>query len=161
MLITNLFLSAAASAAENITDINAVMNNGMSIQEKLEMSLKMLADGLGTVFLVLVLLWGILSLFRVIFYDIPNKKNKDNSNKSENSDADIIEPYAEITEETEETEAYEDNKDDDQLIAVITAAVSAYMETENNTDTANESNINTSFRVVSFKRVKNGEWNRS
>lgn len=155
MLITNLFLSAAPAAAENITDINAVMNNGMSIQEKLEMSLKMLADGLGTVFLVLVLLWGILSLFRVIFYDIPNKKNKDNSNKSENPDADIIDAYEEITEE------YEDNKDDDQLIAVITAAVSAYMETENNTDTASEGNTNTSFRVVSFKRVKNGEWNRS
>lgn len=146
--IPNIFLAAAAS-------IEDVMNNGMSFQEKTSMSLEMLADGLGTVFLVLIILWGMLSLCRVIFYDIPNKRKSSASSDSDKADSDTVD---------EESAVYDadtlDAEDETQLIAVITAAVAAYREAENLENGVENSEADTSFRVVSFRRAKSGEWNK-
>lgn len=66
--------------------------------------------GIVTVFIVLILLWGILELFRVIFYH-PERDQK----PAENSET-VQVPAAQ--------------EDDTQLIAVITAAVAASMGTQ-------------------------------
>ena len=154
MYISQFFLAAAGAAAETSAaamDMVSAMNNGMTTAEKLSMSGQMLADGLGTVFLVLIVLWGVLSLFRLFFYDIPNRSKGGKP---------AAVPAAE--EETEETPlpVQEQTQDDTELAAVLTAAVAAYMEAENQTADAPETS--TAFRVVSFKRAKHGNgWNKS
>lgn len=159
MYLPNILLDASTTAVTNVADS---MNNGMTIQEKVTMSLEMLADGLGTVFLVLILLWGLLSLFRLVFYDIPNKRKKDAHAPSEPQDTPDDTPVAEASSESYDEVAYEAQYEDEtQLVAVITAAVAAYMDTENEANGIVADDINTSFRVVSFKRKSGGEWNKN
>lgn len=97
-------------------------------------------EGLGMIFAVLALLWGILELFRV-FMD-PKKK----APKTEEQPAAVP---------AEETPAVVAESDDAALIAVISAAVAAYLEAEGN------ETYSGGFRVVSFKRAGNGSaWNQ-
>jgi Oxaloacetate decarboxylase, gamma chain. len=154
MNIPNIFLAAADTAAniaetiaENTADIQSVMDNGMTTAEKVEESGKMFADGMGTVFLVLIVLWGIIALFKVFFYDIPNKKAKAVSESAVPAPEQAVAPQQQPT-----------APDDSELIAVITAAVAAYIADENGSDVPVPE---TSFRVVSFKRMKNGGWNKA
>jgi len=158
MNIPNIFLASSdvvttliETVEQSSDDIQSVMNNGMSTAEKIDESLKIFADGMGTVFLVLILLWGIIALFKVFFYDIPNKKAKVKS---------VTEPTEAVAEKTVyiETQPVAAVTDESELIAVITAAVAAYIANENG-DTIPVPE--TSFRVVSFKRVKNGGWNKA
>lgn len=95
--------------------------------EKIEISLVMFARGMGTVFIVLMILWGIISLFRV--FSMERKPAK-------------AEPKAVDTlkEETEE----ESSADDNAVIAAIMAAIEAYR--------SEEGNAGLPYRVVSFKR---------
>lgn len=97
--------------------------------------------GMLMVFAVLALLWGILAIFKAIFAGKTPKEKK---------------PEAEKTAPLQETPApvAEEQSDDAELVAVITAAVAAYMSDEG--DPA----ANGGFRVVSFKRVREGRsWN--
>jgi len=49
--------------------------NAASIAENLsQYALPTAVVGMGTVFAVLIILWGVLELFRVIFYEIPKRK---------------------------------------------------------------------------------------
>ena len=105
--------------------------------------------GMMMVFAVLATLWGILTLFKLVFVGKTPKEQKapkaPKAPKAENkpqiatADVSAAAPVAQ--------------SDDAQLIAVITAAVAAYMA-EEGTDYAG------GFRVVSFKRVRGGRtWN--
>ena len=67
--------------------------------------------GLGMVFLVLAILWGVLAIFKVLF---------SGEKKSEKTNADL--PVAPVA----EPEPVEAEADDGELIAVITAAIEAY-----------------------------------
>ena len=88
----------------------------------------MVLIGMVTIFAVLVLLWGCLALFKVIFHDLPEKKK---SNKS--ADAEDV---------TLTAAPVKVNTANDEIVAVIAAAI-AMAESENN---------GLKFRVVSFKR---------
>ena len=97
-------------------------------------------QGMATVFLVLILMWGVLGIFRIIF----TKKD----NKEKNSSAPVVEAPA------PEPQAEDESVDETELIAVITAAVAAYRAAES--DGASDNG----FRVVSFKRAStNRSWN--
>ena len=88
--------------------------------------------GMGMVFTVLALLWGVLAIFKVAFVKKPKKKEETLSEA----------PSAAPTVE----EAPADTAEDDlALIAILTAAVAAYREAEGETADG--------FRVVSFKRA--------
>ena len=49
------------------------LDAGLSLAEKFSLSGEMLLRGMGTVFMVLVILWGCLSLFKV--FSTPEKKS--------------------------------------------------------------------------------------
>ena len=98
--------------------------------------------GMGMIFAVLGLLWGVLSVFKLVFAGKTPKAPK----TVEKTPAAAPEVKAAPT----PVAAAEDNG---ALIAVITAAVAAYMA-ESGESTGS------GFRVVSFTRVKGGKpWN--
>ena len=84
--------------------------------------------GMATIFGVLCILWLCLVLFRVFFHDIPERKAANN----------ILEPTVEI----EESYASGDVQNEDEIIAVIAAAIAM----------AESTSHGSTFRVVSFKR---------
>ncbi|MCC8170165.1 MAG: OadG family protein [Oscillospiraceae bacterium] len=95
--------------------------------------------GLAIVFSVLVVLMIVLYLFKVIFYKDPNKKKMADTKQEP---APTIETAPAVTEET----------DEEELIAVLTAAVAASL----NTSTYN-------LRIKSYRRTDNKmpAWNRA
>jgi len=116
----------------------------LTMEEKLALSGEMLLKGLGTVFMVLVILWALLSIMGKIFGAqqkkpaAPKQVAPKEAPKAEPAPAAPAAPVA----------------DDGALIAAITAAIEAYR--------AEEGSSALPFRVVSFKR-KNGSggWNNS
>lgn len=75
--------------------------------------------GMGTVFAVLGILWGVLELMRVIF--APKTKKEPPAEAATSASAPVVAPIA-PTPVADETE-------DEELIAVLTAAVAASLKT--------------------------------
>ena len=119
----NAMINAAVLAE---SDINSVLNNGLSFSEKASLSLKMILIGMGTVFAVLFIIWLFLSVFRLVMDKAKKKK----------APAPASPAPIETSGET---------PDDGALIAAITAAITAYREEEG-------SPAPSSFRVVSFEK---------
>ncbi|MBR7033080.1 MAG: OadG family protein [Clostridia bacterium] len=133
----NAFISAAVIAE---SDINSVLNNGLSFSEKASLSLKMILMGMGTVFAVLFIIWVFLTIFRLVMDKAKGvKKNK-----------------APVTAAPAPVGTDNGNEPDEgALIAAITAAVTAYREEEG-------SPAPSSFRVVSFeKRGASRPWKKN
>lgn len=118
-----------------------------SWSDRLSLSGEMLLRGIGTVFFVLALLWGILELFKVFVYTIPQKKAQAaskpasqikekpaSSAKAKPVAAPIVTPVVPTVATPQPQEA--------ELVAAISAAIAAYLDQPT-----------TSFRVVSFKRT--------
>ena len=103
---------------------------------------KMTFMGMLMVFSVLAILWGVLAIFKVIFAG-KTPKVKD------------VKPAPAPVKPVEKVETDVQNTSNDELIAVLTAAVAAYMAEENGGEPSAEG-----FRVVSFRRVGGGRaWN--
>ena len=103
------------------------------------------AIGMGMIFAVLALLWGILSIFNLVF----GAKKAPKAAKVEAPKAAKVEAPAPVAEPTPAESS------DDALIAVIAAAVAAYRADENGGVEPDGS-----FRVVSFRRIGGGRsWN--
>jgi sodium pump decarboxylase gamma subunit len=111
--------------------------------------------GLGMVFAVLALLWGVLAIFKMIFVGKSPKEpkqpkpSKSKAPKKENVSQpdDVIAAVIAAG-----LQAYEADRvtNDTALIAILTAAVAAYRE---------EEGTEGGFRVVSFKRASSRAWN--
>ncbi len=113
--------------------------------ERISYSLEMTALGLLAVFAVLAILWGVLALFKVIMYDMPQKKAKA---EPKEEPAVAFEPVAPVPVIAQ---------NDDETVAVIMAAISAYIAA----DPALAEEYAGGFRVVSFKRVRDkASWNK-
>ena len=125
----------------------------MTLGERFEYAMQGTATGMLMVFAVLGLLWGIVSLSKVVFYDIPLKK----AEKQEKARQSAIENKAAAVEETVAVSEIveEPAGDDGELAAVITAAIAAMLDSE---EYKNE--FVGGFRVVSFKRSANSAWNK-
>ena len=118
---------------------------------RLQLAGLMILMGVGMVFLVLAILWMVLVIFKMIFA-------KDSAN-AEKAAKDAAKAAAKAEKEAAKTVAQEAEKaaaapapapaSDDQLIAVITAAVAAAIEA----DPALSSQFASGFRVVSFKKT--------
>ncbi len=106
---------------------SSVTIGGDNWLEMLAFGAKILLIGIGTVFAVLALIWGALTLFKIFFHDLPAKRAA--QKKAE-------EPEAPAVQETVEETS------DDELIAVLAAAIAA----------AEADAGGKKFRVVSFKR---------
>ena len=106
----------------------------------------MIVQGMGMVFLVLAILWMVLLIFKKVFYKDPAKQEKKEEAPAPAAPA---APAASVAPAAPAA-------DDGALVAAITAAVAAYIDS----DPALSSQFAGGFRVVSFKK-KNGKtsWN--
>jgi sodium pump decarboxylase gamma subunit len=105
--------------------------------------------GMGMVFAVLGLLWMILTVFKLVF--VGKDKNKSSLSSAEESRSQR-KAAAPRTNTVTEVASQPSVQSDEEIAAVITAAITAYM--------AEQGIPADGFRVVSFKRVKNGRsWN--
>ena len=103
---------------------------------------KMTLLGMMMIFAVLGALWGVLAIFKLVF---AQKTPKAKTSVPTSAPIKAEEPAEIVT----------PDKSNDELIAVITAAVAAYMAEENGGETSTSG-----FRVVSFRRVGGGgAWN--
>ena len=109
----------------------------LTLAEKLSIGGEVSLMGIAIVFLVLALLWGILELFKVIFYTIPNQKKEKALAASE--------PASVTADTADEAEEAPDTSSDEELVAAITAAITAYRA-------SCEPTARGGFRVVSFRR---------
>lgn len=107
--------------------------------ESLLLGLRVMLLGMGMCFIILMLLWGVLELFRIFLYrKKPDEKQYDVEKAIEAADAPVI-----------ESSSYAG----DELIAVITAAAAAYLSAEaKEKAAAGEPVPDTRFRVVSFRK---------
>lgn len=105
--------------------------------------------GMGMIFAVLGLLWGLLSVFKLVFTEKTPKAPKPVKVKAaDDKPAEKVENKV-----APAPVAAAATQDDGALIAVLTAAIAAYMAESGEEYTGG-------FRVVSFTRVKGGKpWN--
>ena len=107
---------------------------------------KMTVLGMGMIFAVLSLLWGILVLFKVIFV------KRDTMPKVKELQKEAVKELPEVVKQEAGIASEQAATDDAVIAAVITAAVAAYM--------AEQGISEDGFRVVSFKRAQNQRaWN--
>lgn len=111
----------------------------MPIGERVTYALQVSLIGMLAVFAVLTIIWGALVLMRIVIEAITKQKNK------KNKGSDTNEPAVEASAE----EASSVDYDDEQLVAVITAAVAAARAEEAKKDGRTAGG----FRVVLFKRT--------
>ncbi|MCD7711369.1 MAG: OadG family protein [Firmicutes bacterium] len=132
--IGKLLLDANADGAEELATVG----------EKATTALQVFLLGLGTVFVVLIILYIVITLMGKIFYHDDKKKA---------TKAAVPEPAAEAV--ALENAVPEQETDDGELVAVITAAIAAFSE-------AGGGESVPGFRVVSFKRASTATpWNRN
>ena len=116
-----------------------------NVADALEYGLPMSLFGFAIVFGVLVLIWGILALFKVFFYTIPNaKKNPQQPKvKKEAPKPEVkAEPVKVVAAPASVVQAV---SNDGEVVAAIIAAIEAYRS-------ANGATAPGGFRVVSFKK---------
>ena len=112
--------------------------------ETLTMMWQTVLLGMGMVFSVLAILWGILSIFKLVFVGKSPKAENPAAKKEVKAEPAAAPAPVSVPEA----------QSNDELIAVLTAAVAAYMA-EEGTPVADGS-----FRVVSFRRVGGSRaWN--
>lgn len=141
----NMSLTTAATN-EAVTDAVTGMGGAFS-PERIKLSVEMLVVGMAMIFTVLAVLWLVLKIFAAAFGAKDVKKASAKTEPERVADTAAAAPLP----QTDLTVA---NDSDEELVAVITAAIAAY-RAEN---TANESVGG--FRVVSFRRVGGGRaWN--
>ena len=138
----------------HINSVSVFMaSDQMGFSERIAYGGQVFLIGMVTVFAALALLWGVISIFKIFMYDIPQKRIKKKAEEelmahcAESDGAKAAESAAPVS--TAPAAA----ADDAQLIAVITAAIAAY-----NIDP--ETGCALPFRVVSFRRSKGANgWN--
>lgn len=138
--MNRFFLTAADVAADAVETVSEDLGGFMS-PERLELAGQVFLIGMGMVFAVLALLWGILALFGKVM----------TRTKKQTAPAEPVapvEPAAPVAEEPVADAATVAETDDGELIAVITAAVAAAIES----DEELSSRFASGFRVVSFKK---------
>ena len=127
---------------------------GLSPAERAEYALQGTVTGMLMVFAVLGLLYGIVTLSRVVFYDLPNKK-KEIKPKKKGKKAIVVEDDEEEISALCDPSVIVPEHDEGELAAVITAAIAAMLDSE---EYKNE--FVGGFRVVSFKRSTERAWNK-
>ncbi|MBE6646143.1 MAG: hypothetical protein E7611_00715 [Ruminococcaceae bacterium] len=126
-----------------------------SFNDRLGYAVQGTVTGIVMVFAVLTLLTLILYISKYVFYDIPNKgkeraRDAKNAGSIQPAEPIVVSDPVPVT-----PAAPAEAQDDGELVAVITAAVAAMIESS---EYKNE--FVGGFRVVSFKRSEKTAWNR-
>ena len=131
-----------------------ISGENLTFAERFEYVLQGSVTGMLMVFAVLALLCFIVYLARVLLYDMPNKKKEKMAAKPKSEEKqEEANTVTTVSNDTSNADASGTN--DGELVAVITAAIAAMLESE---EYKNE--FAGGFRVVSFKRSSQGAWNR-
>ncbi len=131
----------AAAAAQSGEDLGGFMSS-----ERLELAGQVVLIGMGMVFAVLALLWGVLALFGKLMTSGKAGKAKDGEPASATEEV----PAAESAVQPDEAPAAETAEaDDEELVAILTAAVAAAIAS----DEELSSRFASGFRVVSFRKA--------
>ncbi len=160
--IMTVGVCAAAQPNDPQTDTDAsdyplyeIEGEDMKMSERIEYAIQGTVTGLVMVFAVLGLLAIVVSLSKVVLYALPRKARaaaaaeaKAEAEKEEQIMAQTAPVAAPVAAPIAQA-------DDGELIAVITAAVAAAIESG---DYGSE--FASGFRVVSFNRVNTGTWNK-
>lgn len=156
MLHMNLSVAALAGSGA-ATSIEDVMNNGMSLSDRLLYGLRMTAVGMLTVFAVLGIIYLVMLIFRAVFYH-PAPKAPEPAAPIASAPAPAPAPAAAKKPAPAPAAPAAPAQNDDAIVAVLTAAVAAILADEaaaNGTEAL-------PFRVVSFRRTGNAKgrgWN--
>ena len=128
-------------------------SDAMNFGERITYGGQVFLIGICTVFAALALLWGVISIFKIFMYDIPQKRIKKKAEEELMAHCVESDSAASVEAAVPANPAPTAEADNAQLIAAITAAITAY-----NTDT--ETGCALPFRVVSFRRSKGANgWN--
>ena len=133
----------------NITVIAAQAEANTQVIEDFSERLSLFGEvtllGMGTVFIVLAILWGLIALIG-FFFDLHNKKvaAKNSAAKEKAASAAAKVPATPVA---EQTPAQQDNNG--ALVAAITTAIAAYIDA----DETLQEEYSGGFRVVSFRRA--------
>ncbi len=133
-------------------ELDKIDGSELDLSERLSYALQGTATGLLMVFAVLALLAIVVSLSKVVLYDLPRKARESAAAEAK---AEQEKEEAIMAQTAPAPVAPVVQNDDGELIAVITAAVAAAIESG---DYGNE--FESGFRVVSFNRVSTGTWNK-
>lgn len=107
----------------------------MEMSDAIPFGLETVLLGMGVVFLALIILWAVLSVFRLVFYKpATDEKKAAEASKPQSKSEPVSESVTEVTTLPQ--------TDDAELVAVITAAIASMLDAPH-----------TSFRVVSFRRT--------
>lgn len=131
----------AAKAEQSGEDLGGFMS-----PERLETAGQVVLIGMGMVFAVLALLWGVLAIFGKVMTSGNKKKTADE--QPAEAPAPVAAP-AELPEEMPAGETGTAAEDDEELVAALTAAVAAAIAS----DEELSSRFASGFRVVSFKKA--------
>ena len=147
---------SAGAAAETVAETE------MELVERIVFSVEKTFLGLGRVFLVLAILYGVVLLMKLFFHDIPNRKKNEKSKveshgkKNKAASSDVEAPPAPVSVTPAVASVPTPASDADaRLTAAITAAIAVYLEKE----AAQNGALPTGFRVVSYQK-RSGAWNR-
>lgn len=155
IIATAIFVTLFTLTATAAEKLPQNMHGGdMPFAERVEYALQGTVTGMLMIFAVLGLLWGIVSLSKVFLYDMPNKKKEEKTNKVKSKKVVMVEDDEEISAAFDPSFIVPAH-DEGEIIAVITAAVAAMLESE---EYKNE--FVGGFRVVSFKRSTERAWNK-
>ena len=138
----------------HINSVSVFMaSDAMNFGERITYGGQVFLIGICTVFAALALLWGVISIFKIFMYDIPQKRIKKKAEEELMAHCAESDGVKAAETAAPAAPAPAAKADDAQLIAVITAAIAAY-----NTDP--ETGCALPFRVVSFRRSKGANgWN--
>lgn len=142
---------AAETTAESDYGLGVIEGEDLGIMERIEYALQGTVTGLLMIFAVLALLAIVVSISKVILYDLPRKRRERAKARAEKENVTTM--VSDITPEPVPAPAAQ--TDDGELVAVITAAIAATIESGEY-----GSEFASGFRVVSFKRVNTNTWNK-
>lgn len=147
-------LSEAYRYTPSETEAEDDLGGAFSV-ERLKLAGTMLLVGMGMVFLVLAILWGVLIIFKKIMYDGAAKDKKENDSDSSVAPTAAPAPDNAMVAAVAGAMAY--REDDAAVVAAITAAIAETIAS----DPELSREFADGFRVVSFKR-KSGKnaWNK-
>lgn len=139
--------SAVSETEGENKNLTAEELGGFFSVERIKYAVSVTVLGVFTVFAVLSILWGVVSLMKVFLHDIPEKRAA--------KKAELAKTVAEAAAPAVQPEAVaQPTEDEGEIVAAITAAIAAVLQGEEY-----KGQFESGFRVVSFSR-KGGAWNK-
>ncbi len=114
---------------EELLNFGEEVSNSAPLSDRLMMGLQTTLLGMGVIFTVLIILWAVLSVFKLVFYKGKTEEKVEPA------------PTPAVAERVPAPEPAPTAQNDEEIVAAISAAIAVMLDVPP-----------TSFRVVSFRR---------